>query len=179
MKVDAPCIQLAAQGDRAAQRMLYDSLVGRVYGLVLRIVGPNHAEDVTQDVFLRLFAKLGSFRHDSEFTTWVHRLAVNEALQYLRRLRRRATVPLVEDALPAPEQPDVDLSELLEVALMQIDADLKMILELKEVEQLSYAEIAELLGIPAGTVGSRLNRARHDLREKLIALGWEGKYELQ
>jgi RNA polymerase sigma-70 factor (ECF subfamily) len=175
MKVDAPCIELAAQGDRAAQRMIYDSLVGRVYRSVLRIVGPGDAEDVTQEVFLRLFAKLGSFRHDSEFTTWVYRLAVNEALQHLRRLRRRATVPLEEDTLPAPEQPDADLGELLGVALAQIDAELRMVLELKEIEQLSYAEIAELLGIPAGTVGSRLNRARHDLREKLIALGWKGE----
>jgi RNA polymerase sigma-70 factor, ECF subfamily len=175
MKVDAPCIKLAAQGDRAAQRRIYDSLVGRVYRSVLRIVGQDDAEDVTQEVFIRLFAKLGSFRHDSEFATWVYRLAVNEALQHLRRLRRRATVPLDEDTFPATEPPDADLGELLEVALAQIDAELKMLLELKEVEQLSYAEIAELLGIPAGTVGSRLNRARHDLREKLIALGWEGE----
>ena len=91
MSIDARCIQLASDGDRNSQRIIYETLVERVYRLVLRIVGQSDADDVTQDLFLHLFPKLKSFRHESEFATWIHRLAVNEALQHVRRARRHAT----------------------------------------------------------------------------------------
>lgn len=175
MSIDARCIQLACNGDRDAQRVIYETLVERVHRLVLRIVGPEDAEDVTQNLFLHLFANLGSFRHEAEFSTWVHRMAVNEALQHLRRSRRRATVPLMPDDAPqARADEGSDWKDLFETALSRIDADLRLILELKELEQMPYAQIAEIVGIPEGTVGSRLNRARRDLRVQLSALGWEG-----
>lgn len=175
MPIDAQCIQLAAQGNQDSQRAIYESLSARVHRLVLRMVGASDAEDVTQDVFIHLFAKLGSFRYESEFTTWVYRLAVNEALQHLRRARRRTTRPLVEDAAARTESGlGVELKELLDVALSRIDIELRLILELKEVDRLSYSEIAVIVEIPEGTVGSRLNRARRDLRNQLCALGWEG-----
>jgi len=133
-------------------------------------------DDVTQDVFMRLFANLGSFRRESEFSTWVHRLAVNEGLQHLRKDRRRVLVPLDEAALTSRrgcESDQFERKELLEIALARLDDDSRILLHLKEVEQLSYAELAGILEIPEGTVGSRLNRARRDLKDRLLALGWE------
>lgn len=177
MSIDGRSVGLAADGDRAAQRVVYEALFDRVWRLLLRIVGPTDVDDVTQDVFMRLFANLGSFRRESEFGTWVHRLAVNEGLQHLRKVRRRVVVPLDEAAL-APTRRDresdqVDRKEMLELALARLDDDSRILLHLKEVEQLSYAELAGILEIPEGTVGSRLNRARRDLKDRLLALGWE------
>lgn len=179
MPIDARCIQLARHGDRDAQRVIYESLVARVHRLVLRIVGPSDAEDVTQNAFLHLFAKLSSFRHESEFATWAHRLAVNEALQHVRRVRRHVTMQLTPvDAIQVCRHAScdqaADLKELLEKAMSRIDREQQLILELREMEQMSYSQIADVLGISEGTVGSRLNRARRELREHLLALGWEG-----
>ena len=173
MPIDARCIQLASNGDRDAQRIIYETLVERVHRLVLRIVGPADSEDVTQDLFLHLFDKLSSFRHESEFSTWVHRMAVNEALQHTRRTRRHPTVQLLPtEVIESRAEHETDSKELLETAMSRIDAELRLILELKEIEQMPYSEIAEIIGIPEGTVGSRLNRARRELRMQLSALGW-------
>jgi RNA polymerase sigma-70 factor, ECF subfamily len=172
MPIDARCIQLASHGDRDAQRIIYETLVERVHRLVLRIVGHTDAEDVTHNLFLHLFEKLDSFRHEAEFTTWVHRMAVNEALQHVRRAQRHPTVQLTPvDAPRTRAAQTTDLKELLEMAMSRIDAELRLMLEMKEIEQLTYAQIAEVMGIPEGTVGSRLNRARHELRLHLTALG--------
>lgn len=177
MSIDGRCVGLAAGGDRAAQRVIYEALFDRVWRLLLRIVGPSDVDDVTQDLFMRLFSQLGSFRQESEFTTWVHRLAVNEGLQHLRKVRRRPVVPLEAAAANvcgdrASDQ--VERQEILEIALARIDQESRILLHLKEVERLSYAELAEILGIPEGTVGSRLNTARRELKHRLMALGWEG-----
>lgn len=175
MAIDHQCLQLAIEGDRCAQRIIYESLVDRVRRLVLRVVGESDADDITQDVFVKVFTKINSFRGASEFTTWVHRIAINEALQHLRRVQRRSAVPLIEEtAGPTVDDSLMDWKELLEQAFSGIDAQSRVILELKEVERYSYAQIAELLEIPEGTVGSRLNRARRELRQQLMALGWEG-----
>jgi RNA polymerase sigma-70 factor (ECF subfamily) len=175
MSIDARCIQFASDGDRDAQRTIYEAHVERVYRLVLRIVGASDAEDVTQNVFLHLFAKLKSFRHESELATWIHRLAANEALQHVRRMRRHTTVPLTATNTTQTAGNDAtDWKELLETAMLRIDSELRLVLELKELEQMPYSQIAEILGIPEGTVASRLNRARRELRDQLVALGWEG-----
>lgn len=173
-------IQRAADGDQTAQQSIYEMYSERIHRLVLRIVGPTDADDVTQDVFVNVFRKMHSFRFGSQFGTWVHRLAVNDALQHLRRKRRRTAQPLEESHLAAAslDRPTADraadMKELFETAFARLDTELRMILELKEVQKLSYTEIAEIVGIPEGTVGSRLNRARRELRLHLTSLGWEG-----
>lgn len=171
-------VQLASQGDRGAQASLYEMLAGRVQRVVLRIVGADDADDVTQDVFINVFKKMHTFRFDSSFTTWVHRLAVNDALQHLRRSVRQSALPLDPSRLTVNDQRSRDLNleakELFELAYARLDVELRVILELKEVEQMPYSEIAKVVGIPEGTVGSRLNRARRELRGHLVDLGWEG-----
>lgn len=167
----------AAVGDRDAQRLLYEHFGGRVFRTVQRIVGESDAADVMQDAFLHLFEKLPSFRHESQFSTWLHRLVVNEALQHLRRRGRH-----VMKAHPLPRQEIAssdrlsfysELAEVLRFAMERIEPELRLIFQLKEVDELSYAQIGEIVGIPEGTVGSRLNRARRELRDQMFNLGWE------
>lgn len=156
-------------------QQLYEQCADNVYGLMVRMVGRQDADDLTQQVFLRMFRKLEQFNGQSKLETWLYRLASNEALQHLRRSKRRSTAPLVTD--PATDDPDrlgkAEEAELLETAMSQLDPELRAILILKEQQNLSYREIAESIGIPEGTVGSRLNRARKLLRQELTQLGWE------
>lgn len=174
VSVENAAIERAAQGDRESQRHIYETLIDRVHRTVYRLVGATDADDVTQDVFLHLFANLHKFRFEADFVTWVHRLALNVALQHLRRVRGKVALPLAAiQRDPEVQQVDPDLKELFEVAFSRLDAELRMMLDLKEAQGLSYSQIAEIAGIPEGTVGSQLNRARRELKSALLALGWE------
>lgn len=173
MSLEDNLIRLAMSGDREAQRLVYESLKDPVGRLVSRVVGSSDADDVTQDVFLRLFRSLGSFRFESQFATWVYRLTINHAFQHLRHEHRRPCRPL--DGVDVAEDPSsscFDNHEVLTVALSRLEPELRLLLHLKEEQNESYARIAEILGIPEGTVGSRLNRARKELRDALLSLGW-------
>jgi len=109
MSLEDSLIKLAVTGDREAQRLIYESLKGSVSRLVARIVGASDVDDVTQDAFLHVFSALSSFRFESQFTTWVYRLVVNDALQHLRRKRSRNMVPLKDLEVPGPApSPDVN-----------------------------------------------------------------------
>ena len=161
-------------GDRDAQRRLYESFQLRIYRLLVRMVGTQAAADVTQQVFLQVFRKLEQFSGQGRFYGWLYRLAVNEAYQYLRREGRRRHQSLAfeprDNSVCGGET--AELKELMEVALARLEPELRAICLLREIDELSYREIAEVLDIPEGTVGSRLNRARRELKEHLITLGW-------
>lgn len=175
MQVAAEIVEACQHGDPVAQRRLYEASHQNVYRLVGRMVGFQDAADVTQQVFLQAFRKIGLFAGQSQFGTWIYRVAVNEALQHLRRSKRSHVQELKQEPMDrsANSTDNVDDKELLEQALRQLDPDLRSAFLLREVEGLSYSEIASALEIPAGTVGSRLNRARRDLKQHLIQLGWE------
>ncbi len=162
-------------GDRAAQRELYEACMPRIYRLVTKLIGAQDASDVTQDVFLRAFCRLGQFHGDSKFETWLYRLAVNEALQFLRQQKRRRSVPLEVEPAANRDQAKISLEirELLDLAFSKLDPELLAIFLLREQEGMSYEEIASTLEIPSGTVGSRLNRARNQLQAILRKLGWK------
>ncbi len=161
--------------DQDAMRRLYERCSQRVYAQMVRMVGPQDADDMTQQVFIHLFRKLDRFDGRSTLETWVYRLASNEALQFIRARSRHPTDALLID--PPSSSRDTheesERAELLDVALSNLDPELRAVLVFKEQEEMSYREIAEAVGIPEGTVGSRLNRARAELRDKLLQLGWE------
>lgn len=162
-------------GDQDAMRMLYERCSQRVYAQMVRMVGVQDADDATQQVFIHLFRKLDKFDGRSKLETWVYSVASNEGLQFIRSRSRHTTETILDD--PAGTFQDLggrsEQAELIDVALSRIDPELRVVLVLKEQEGLSYREIADAVGIPEGTVGSRLNRARADLREALLQLGWE------
>jgi RNA polymerase sigma-70 factor (ECF subfamily) len=131
-----------------------------------------------QDFVIQLFAKLGQFRFESSLETWAHRMDVNQSLQYLRKTNREEQRALkvamaTEMTNDSSSQNQADDAEVLQLAMEQISGEQRAILHMKEVEGLGYEAIASVLGIPEGTVGSRLNKARKELRTSLIQLGWE------
>jgi RNA polymerase sigma-70 factor (ECF subfamily) len=161
--------------DRDAQRRLYESFHRGIYRLLVRMVGIDAAADVTQQVFLQVFRKVGQFAGRGRFDRWLYRLAVNEAYQHLRHERRRRHHGLVDEPMDKSVGGDerTEQKDLMEQALARLEPELRSICLLREVDELSYRGIAETLEIPEGTVGSRLNRARRELKEHLIHLGWE------
>ena len=175
---DDPLAEVVAackKGNRNAQRKLYEVCHRRVYRLIVRMVGEQDAADVTQQVFLQVFRKLDQFTGRARFETWLYRLAVNASLQHLRRSQRRPTWDI--KANPPDTTPSHELrsenKELLELALQRLEPDLRSVFLLREVQELSYHNIAVALDVPEGTVGSRLNRARNELRQHLVEMGWQ------
>lgn len=163
------------RGDRDAQRRLFEQCQLDVYHLMVRMVGEQEADDLTQQTFVKVFRAIGQFAGQSRFQTWLYRVATNEALQHLRRSKGRKTHSIEHD--PTEHRQDhrqtAENKEILEVALERLEPQLRSIFLLREVSALSYEQISEVTQIPAGTVGSRLNRARRDLQQHLRDLGWE------
>lgn len=171
-------VSRAATGNGEYQKRIYDFVAARSFRVIRKIVGESHADDVMQDFVIHLFAKLSHFRFESTLETWAYRMAVNQSLQHLRKLNRegqriqKAAVSAQASTVANPQSQSDD-AEVLERAMEQITGDQRAILHMKEVEGLGYAAIASALGIPEGTVGSRLNKARSELRNSLIQMGWE------
>lgn len=165
----------ARRGDADAQGRIYEKSRRYVHRLTARIVGYQEADDVTQQVYLRLFGSLDKFSGRSRLLTWLYRLAVNESLHHLRRNKRiqRLLSEWRREEWTEFASADVERREALEAALRTLEPDLRDVFLLREAEDLSYQEIAQLQGISEGTVGSRLNRARRTLRRKLEEQGWE------
>tara|TARA_R110002049_G_scaffold106523_2_gene253920 strand:- start:2403 stop:2978 length:576 start_codon:yes stop_codon:yes gene_type:complete len=174
-EIDAGLLEKCRLKDRSAQQCLYELCHRQVYRLMIRTVGLQDALDVTQQVFLQLFRKIDQFEAHSKFETWLYRLAINEGLQHLRKGRRWKFQTLSHEPMSQhkPEFERREHKELLEEALSRVEPELLSIFVLREVEDLSYREIAEVIKIPEGTVGSRLNRARRELQQHLVDLGWE------
>ncbi len=162
----------AQDGDSRAFEALYRRLVGRVYALCLRMARDSQrAEELTQDVFVRVWERLESFRGDSKFTTWLHRLAVNVVLQAGRtKGRRESREELTEDpgeylARVKVEFPGTRLD--LERAIASLPQGARTVILLRDVYGYKYDEIAQMQGVALGTVKAQIHRARRMMREKL------------
>lgn len=170
---DAALVAACRRGEQRAMEALYHQYKRRVFGLCHRIAGPGDAEEVAQEVFVRVFRGLPSFRGDSALGTWIYRLAVNAALSHVaKRARRGESVGAEGDDLermPAPEVPrrDPRLSERVEAALARLPAGYRAILVLHDIEGLSHEECAAILDCRVGTSKSQLHKARAKMRELL------------
>ena len=169
-------VRRAQAGDQTAFRDLYQQLAGRVYALCLRLTGDaGAAEERTQDVFVRAWDKLRSFRGESAFSSWLHRLAVNVVMNEQRtRSRREKRVTPVADpevlergSRAGEGEGTAGLNIDLERAIATLPEGAREVFVLYDIEGYSHAEIAELTGIAEGTSKAQLFRARHLLREKL------------
>jgi RNA polymerase sigma-70 factor, ECF subfamily len=160
----------AAAGDVCAFELLYNTHLPRVHSLVRRMAGGRDSDELTQDVFVRVWQKLGSFRGDSAFTTWLHRLTVNVVIERFRsdatRRQRLRDGEDIFEVLPAPSRSG-DLSMDFEAALLKLPDGARQIFVLHDVEGYKHAEIAALLEISAGTSKAQLHRARMILRKHL------------
>jgi RNA polymerase sigma-70 factor (ECF subfamily) len=170
--VDAADVELLAacrRGEPRAMEMLYHRYKRRVFGLVTRIAGPAEAEEVAQEVFVRIFRGLAKFRGDSALGTWIYRLSVNAALTHVTRRPRvlESDDAIADLAAPEPAARDPRLARRLEGALAALPAGYRAVLVLHDVEGLSHEEVAEILGCRVGTSKSQLHKARARMRELL------------
>jgi RNA polymerase sigma-70 factor (ECF subfamily) len=166
-------VRAAAAGDVAAYEELYRANVGRIYALCLRMTRDRDAaEELTQDVFVRAWDRLASFRGESAFSTWLHRVAVNVVLGALRKRRRwlsrhahadldDAAAELVGQASPSPRKLD------LERSIAALPPRARLVFVLHDVEGYRHAEIASQMGVAVGTCKAHLHRARSLLKEAL------------
>ena len=166
---DAWLIDACRRGDRRAMESLYHRFKRRVYGMVARIAGPQDAEEVSQEVFMRIYRGLVKFRGESALDTWVYRLTVNAALSHVQRRPARTEGEEALAQLPTKEGParDPRLAARLENALGDLPAGYRAVLVLHDVEGLSHEEIADILGCRIGTSKSQLHKARARMRELL------------
>lgn len=166
-------VALAASGDTNAFERIYRTHVARVHSLARRMLGPGEADEVTQDVFVRTWQKLHTFRGDAAFTTWLHRLAVNVVIErrrtYAVQRDRINDDPAVLERITVPPA-RADLSVTFDQAIEQLPAGAREIFVLHDVEGYKHREIAALLDITSGTSKRQLHRARMLLRRRLGAL---------
>jgi RNA polymerase sigma-70 factor (ECF subfamily) len=166
-------IRLAADGDARAIRTLYDRYAPRVYAVVRRIAADDDlAQDYAQEAWIRAIRALPTFRGDARFSTWLHRIAVNAALQALRKADTRAKreEPIANDVAIRPSQPDSLLQRRLEGALDTLPEGMRQVLILHDVEGYTHEEIGDVLGVTSGTSKSQLFKARAKMRALLAGL---------
>ena len=161
----------AAAGDQDAFERLYRGHVGRVYSLAVRMAGPAEADDLTQEVFIRAWSKLDTFKGEAQFGTWLHRLAVNHILSRRTVLRRweerHSSGDTLLGRMLAPKTRASGARLDLEWALQLLPRRARQVFVLFDVEGYGHGEIAEALGVSVGTSKSQLHRARMLLRERL------------
>lgn len=168
--------QAASKGDMAAFEELYQRHHRRVYSICLRMLqNAFEAEDLTQDVFIQLYRKVGSFRGDSAFTTWLHRLTVNQVLMHFRKRNVKFEKVTEEGETPDqivtgtadPERMRIVDKIALENAIDQLPEGYKNVFVLHDVEGFEHEEVAKILGCSVGTSKSQLHKARLKLRKLL------------
>ena len=183
---DNALVERCMSGDTAAWEDLVHLHTRRVYGICYRFTGSDaEAQDLTQDVFLRIFRTVKSFRMDEgSFSTWTARVARNLLIDHYRRTRQDRATDSIEEQLPRvevnanPVSPSAQVrtdalvvnrekNELLQAALIKLSPELRETVILRDLQELEYREIATVLGIPEGTVKSRLNRGRAELARLL------------
>lgn len=185
---DAELVRAALAGSQGAYRTLVERFQGRLFGLIVRMVRDRAlAEDLTQETFIKAFGALDSFDPRYKLQSWLFKIAHNTAIDHLRR-SSLATVPLesgdpdafdpvdfIEDLDAVDPHQTAERSDLardLERSLGILDPIYRELLVLRHIEGLSYGDIAEVTGLPMGTVKTRLHRGRKQLAELLEERGW-------
>jgi RNA polymerase sigma-70 factor (ECF subfamily) len=177
--IDGRVIEACQQGDRAAFQLLFETYKDKVFSVAVYSSGGDRAvaDDVTQQIFLKLFTAIRQFRGDSEFTTWLYRLVVNACVD--ERRRRRRLLPWGETVAmrnPADKKPQekqyarLEVQEAVQAAIGELKPKFRLPILLKYIEGLSYDEIATVMGCSKGTVASRLNRGHSQLAKRLSHL---------
>ncbi len=186
-EVDQKLVERAQRGDKHAYELLVTKYQRRLSRLISRFVRDSaEVEDVTQEAFIKAYRALPTFRGESAFYTWLYRIGINTAKNYLLALKRRAPTSTAFDAeeaegfeeagllqevsTPENELMSKQVVEVVNSSLLQLPDDLRTALTLREIEGLSYEEIADVMNCPIGTVRSRIFRAREAIAENLRPL---------
>jgi RNA polymerase sigma-70 factor (ECF subfamily) len=181
LDADAQLVEKCLSGEETAWENLVKSHTRRVYGVCYRFTGKDsEAQDLTQEVFLRVFRSLKSFRvGEGAFVVWLTRLTRNLLIDHYRRSRLERATDSIDDQLATLEEKTSSMartdsvlagreaSEVLQAALQKLSPELRETVILRDLEELEYREIAQVLNVPEGTVKSRLNRGRAELARVL------------
>ena len=181
LDADSQLVERCLAGEESAWEDLVRVHTRRVYAIAYRFTGSDHqAQDLTQEVFLRVFRSLKNFRHgEGSFTVWLGRLTRNLLIDNYRKNKLERATDSIEDRLPMIEETTAmsaradgmlagrEASEMLQAALQKLSPELRETVILRDLEELEYREIAEVLQVPEGTVKSRLNRGRAELARVL------------
>ena len=177
--IDGRVIEACQQGDRAAFQLLFETYKDKVFSIAVYSIGGDRsvADDVTQQIFLKLFTSIRQFRGESEFTTWLYRLVVNACLDERRRRRRLLpwgeSVAMSSTCEKKPQEKQyarLEIAEAVREAIGELKPKFRLPILLKYIEGLSYEEIATVMGCSKGTVASRLNRGHSQLAKRLSHL---------
>ena len=172
---DAVLAHRASTGDRSALEVLLDRHVDRIHAVCRRICGPDDAFDATQDALISITRSIDRFDGGCAFTTWIHRVATNAALDELRRRKRRpdpvapdpdSVIAVISSSRAGDPERAVDRLDL-DAAMAKLPDEFRVAVVLRDVADLDYAEIATALGVPIGTVRSRISRGRAALAREL------------
>ncbi|HEY6233142.1 MAG TPA: RNA polymerase sigma factor [Pyrinomonadaceae bacterium] len=183
--VDDRVIKACQAGDREAFRLLFETYKDRVFSIAVYSFGGDEAaaSDVSQQIFLKLMTSITQFRGDSAFTTWLYRLVVNACMDEQRKRRRflnfgkSTPVSVVGERRPQEKRyAKLELADSVQAAIQELRPKLRMPILLRYVDDLSYDEIAGVLGCSRGTVASRLNRGHQALARKLDHLRSEAVF---
>jgi RNA polymerase sigma-70 factor (ECF subfamily) len=183
-EVDQQLVERAQRGDKRAFELLVVKYQRKLARLLSRFIrDPGEVEDVAQEAFIKAYRALPSFRGDSAFYTWLYRIGINAAKNYLVAMGRRAPTTTEHDAEDAESFDDADqlrdintpenmlmskqVAEVVNTAMNQLPEELRTAITLREIEGMSYEDIAEIMNCPIGTVRSRIFRAREAIAEKL------------
>lgn len=174
MATDPLTIRRAINGDESALRALWVAHAPRIDAVVRRLVGdPDQAADIAQEVWIQIFRALPTWRGDSQFSTWAHRIAVNRTLNALRSVRRIAKLETVMEEDTVSVEADTDrsfLAQSIDEAVQQLSPGARAVFVLHDVEGYTHEEIAKELGITSGGSKSQLFKARAKLRRLLAHL---------
>jgi len=191
LDADNQLVERCLGGEEVAWEELVKVHTRRVYSICYRFTGSDHqAQDLTQDVFMRVFRSLNSFRAgEGSFAVWLSRLTRNLLIDHYRRTKLERASDSIEDQLPLLEEKTAaigrtegmlagrEASEMLQAALQKLSPDLRETVILRDLEELEYREIALVLKVPEGTVKSRLNRGRAELARVLRQQTGLSKYK--
>ena len=170
--VDGDVLERFVHGDQHAFESLFRQFESDVYRWILRIVRDGSAaDDVLVEAFWRAYRARARFDPSRSFGAWMRRIATNAALDHVRAARRRTGWRTTDDTIPAPPGPDRGLGDSIALAFRRLPPKLQVVATLALIEEQPYAEIAEALNVPVGTVKSRVSRAMETLRKELARLG--------
>ena len=191
-EIDQQLVERAQRGDKRAFELLVEKYQRKLARLLSRLIrDPGEVEDVTQEAFIKAYRALPSFRGDSAFYTWLYRIGINTAKNYLVAMGRRAPTSTEVEAEEAEGQASGELlrdintpeslllskeiADTVNAAIEALPEELRSAIQLRELEGMSYEEIAKLMDCPIGTVRSRIFRAREAIAERLKPLLNAGK----
>jgi RNA polymerase sigma-70 factor, ECF subfamily len=191
---DLELIERFKAGDKSAFEAIVVRHQTRVYNLVFRVTGlPDEASELTQEIFVKVYQKISMFRGESAFSTWLYRVAVNHAKNRLKYLSRRqyfrsesVDQPIngpdgdiqkqyeSHDLNPEQSLGSSEVSRIVQEKLAELAEDYRIVVTLRDIQELDYEEIAKITGLALGTVKSRIHRGRIELKKKLAFLVREG-----